>query len=474
MEHAALTRYVLEGQSRPDWEDRLRTGEWYSSASAEGLTPESFRKFDSRVGSLQASPASVVWALVEQHRADYGVLPTIWEVEQFVRESLARRDVEEGQAQEILSFLAEVSAATPRPESWEFHLSRALEDAKRVYLSWQVYQAAKLLATDVSAAADLLRSIKPVSRTPEVVAFTELVGNRWEEYQHAREGLGRGVLTGFRGWDTQVGTVQGGELVLVIARTTIGKSWIMTEAARNGCLLRGRMALFYCGEMTSRGYMSRIEGVTLGVDPARIRNGFLGDREQEYRQLLWSWASGLNGGEILWVDRQPGMRVGKLRDVLLRAQDHRQRKVDALFVDPMYKLLPTRDRGGSALHEDMTSVAVDLKGLAMGEDIPLFTTHQKNREGTKNPGDLGASMRYSDSIADEADQVLELTREADGSIKVTNRKAREGHDGWEFKIALDLKRGMIAEIANAPAAPAVSGPTGPGAALPAIAGPTHA
>lgn len=103
---------------------------------------------------------------------------------------------------------------------------------------------------------------------------------------------------------------------------------------------------------------------------------------------------------------------------------------------------------GNSNWEKITEVSRSLKQLADGEGVPILGIHQANRNAIGKRMEV-ENIAYADALAQDADLVLGVNTEDDGSLFVECLKSRWGRSGWGMflKIHFDTMRVTVLEAA---------------------------
>jgi replicative DNA helicase len=243
---------------------------------------------------------------------------------------------------------------------------------------------------------------------------------RVEARQDRRQGSG--LPTGFAELDGWTGGLQAGELTVLAARPSVGKTSLALALLRNLALEHGLPLLFVSLEQSREELAERLIAMEGRVDSHRLRCGLLDDEDQ------------LGAGRAVarlrplpvWVDDSPS------QSVLHIAANGRRFKarhgIRAVLIDYLQLIEPDDRR--AARHEQVGAVSRRLKHLARGLQIPVVVLAQLNRESEhrKDPTPRLADLRDSGEIEQTADTVLLMHRpdEPGGVVDVIIAKQRNG------------------------------------------------
>lgn len=215
----------------------------------------------------------------------------------------------------------------------------------------------------------------------------------------------RGLQTGFRDFDTLTGGLQSGEMVVIAARPSMGKTAFVTSLILNmGCsgIGIGMLSL----EMPRKQVVHRLLSVHSGVDLSRIHRGTLND--DEFRRFMAS-SSSLHDVPI-FVDDNPNLSAATLRMRARRlVKDH---GVRAIIID--YLQLMTAGTGRSESRQvEVSDISRTVKAVARELRVPVVVLSQLNRanESRPNKRPFLSDLRESGAIEQDADVVCLLHRE---------------------------------------------------------------
>jgi replicative DNA helicase len=257
-----------------------------------------------------------------------------------------------------------------------------------------------------------------------------------EEY-HANQGILTGVATGFGDFDKMTTGLHEGEMIVVAARPSVGKTSLAMNIAEHVALeLKAPVGVFSL-EMTADQLVLRMLCSRSRVNLRSIRDGFLAERD--FPKL--TGAAGKLAGAPLFIDDSSGLSILQLR---AKARRMKQQHDIKLFVIDYLQLLNSTSRRAENRQQEIADISGGIKALAKELKVPIIVLSQLNRELEKR-GDGErpklSDLRESGSIEQDADLVALLYREA---------KNKDDEDGNEFEQdALPVKL-FIAKQRNGP------------------------
>lgn len=235
------------------------------------------------------------------------------------------------------------------------------------------------------------------------------------------------IETGIPGLDTLLRGMRPGQLIVLAARTAVGKTALALQVALHGAITRRRSVVFVSLEMSRQELAQRALAQTAGLAFWRVRDGKLDGGRWAGEGGDWPTVEAardrLNGAALQIIDR------GCLTPDAIRARCRgRQlhRGLDLVVVDYLQLLRSGERHGGRT--EEVGAISRGLKLLARDLGVPVLALSQLNREPEKRddgrtPLDGGrakgeprlSDLRESGSIENDADAVILLHRRVEGA-----------------------------------------------------------
>jgi replicative DNA helicase len=275
-----------------------------------------------------------------------------------------------------------------------------------------------------------------------------------------------GVPTGFRDFDEMTGGLQPGELVVIAARPSMGKTALALNIARNAAIEKSKKIAIFSLEMTKRALALRLLASEASIDFSGFRKGF--GRAEEFRKL--TQAGGKLADANIWIDDSGMITILEIKAKCRRLSS--ERGLDLVIVD--YLQLAHGDTPTSRKDLEIAEISHGLKALAKELDIPVIALSQLNRgpeqrdpdKRRPNMGDLresGAIEQDADVIAFiYRDEVYNPTEENHGIAELIIAKQRNGPTGT-VKLQFTARYALFHDLAEGPdRPPARSGVPGNG------------
>ncbi len=256
----------------------------------------------------------------------------------------------------------------------------------------------------------------------------------WEGLEEvARHGAIRGLPTGFFNLDKITGGMPRGEMIILAARPSIGKTSLALSVAANVAATGKRVGVISL-EMSGEQLYQRLLFQTARVDSQKYNDGSL----SKYDLTLLNDVRDTLKGLPLVIRDKVGNRIGSVSAAARQLKI--SHKIDLLVIDYLQLI-----RGpGEKLYESVTNVSGELKARARQLNIPVLVACQINRqaEDRSNHRPRMADLRDSGALEQDADQVwlihrpeyygtLEDKKENDfrGKAEIIVAKNRNGQTG---------------------------------------------
>ncbi len=250
-----------------------------------------------------------------------------------------------------------------------------------------------------------------------------------------------GVPTGFTELDEMTSGLQPGDLILIAARPSMGKTSLALNIAQHVATKTDKTVGVFSLEMSKEQLFLRMLAAEAGIDGHRLRTGFL--RTDDWSKL--SKAIGTLSEARIYIDDSASIGVLEMRAKARRlAAEH---ALDLLVIDYI-QLMQGRGRFDNRVQE-LASISRGLKGLAKELSIPIVTLSQLSRAPENRPGRRPqlADLRESGALEQDADVVFliyreemyEASEENQGVAEIIIGKQRNGPTGT-VKLAFVKER----------------------------------
>lgn len=220
-----------------------------------------------------------------------------------------------------------------------------------------------------------------------------------EEF-HQRQGMLTGIATGFHDLDKMTSGLHGGEMIVIAARPSMGKTSLAMNIAEHVALDQKLAVGVFSLEMTSESLVLRMLCSRSRVNMRNVRDGFLAERD--FPKL--TGAAGKLASAPLFIDDSSGLSVLQLRAKARRMHQQYQIK---LFVIDYLQLLHSTARRAENRQQEIADISNGIKSLAKELNVPVVVLSQLNREleKDKNRKPRMSDLRESGSIEQDADLI---------------------------------------------------------------------
>jgi replicative DNA helicase len=225
------------------------------------------------------------------------------------------------------------------------------------------------------------------------------------ERLHARKELITGVPTGFIDLDGMTSGLQPGDLVIVAARPSMGKTSLALNIAQHVGTKTDRTVGVFSLEMSREQLFLRMLTAEARIDAHRLRGGFLGERD--WGRL--SESIGILSEARIFIDDTPSVGVLEMRAKCRRlAAEH---GLHLVIVDYI-QLMQGRGRFENRTLE-LGSISRSLKGLAKELNVPVVVVSQLSRapESRSDRRPQLSDLRESGALEQDADVVIFIYRQ---------------------------------------------------------------
>lgn len=254
-----------------------------------------------------------------------------------------------------------------------------------------------------------LQAVQPVLlKTFEMIE--ELVRN---------QGKIEGVPSGYTELDNMTTGFHPGELVLIAARPSMGKTSFGMNIIGNAAIRAGKKAAVFSLEMPAEQLVLRLLCTEAKVDMQRVRRGILEDDEW----LKLSDAMTVIANAHIFIDATSGINSTEIRSKARRVQ--MEHGLDVIMIDYL-QLMTGVGRFGSR-QEEVASISRSLKALAGELGVPVLALSQLSRANTgrSNHRPVLSDIRDSGAIEQDADVVMFIHREEYYDPKPENKGLAE-------------------------------------------------
>ena len=410
---------------------RRKTSATAGTPKVDRLPPHSIEAEQGVLGCVLLSPHDCMGECIEKlksgpdifydvrHRTLFQTLTEMYDQKQAIDLITLQQHLKNIQQLENvggLAYLSSLPDAVPSAANLEYYLDIVLEK----YLLRKMIQTCTGIVGrvfDYEGQVDALldeveRDILRISEERVAGAsltIKELVNkaiSKIEEY-HQNHGMLTGVSTGFADFDKMTTGLHAGEMIVIAARPSVGKTSLAMNIAEHVSLEVKVPVGVFSLEMTSDQLVLRMLCSRARVNLRNIREGFLAERD--FPKL--TGAAGKLAGAPLFIDDSSALSILQLR---AKARRMWQQFGIKLFVIDYLQLLNSTSRRVENRQQEIAEISGGIKSLAKELSVPIIVLSQLNRELEKRgPGERPrlSDLRESGAIEQDADLVGLLYRE---------------------------------------------------------------
>jgi len=310
-------------------------------------------------------------------------------------------------------YVAELADSVPTAANLEYHAKIVKEKAilrKLIETATGIITEAYDGHTTASELLDAAESrIFQVSQQRTEEGFARLKEMLWptmeriETLQKSGKAI-TGVPSGFTDLDNLTSGFQGGELVIVAARPSMGKTAFVLNIATHAAVEQHGVAIFSL-EMSKESLVQRMLTAEARVDSQLVRRGML--RDFDFTKL--ARAAGVLQQCPVWIDDTPALTLLEMRSKARRLKA--ENDVQLIVVDYL-QLMRSPEYSDNRVQE-ISDISRSLKGLAKELGVPVVALSQLSRASEQRGGErkpILSDLRDSGAIEQDADLVMFIHR----------------------------------------------------------------
>ena len=337
------------------------------------------------------------------------------------------------------------SSASPSPKAWRTHLKAVKDNGDRVRL-YNLMKDASDRLKDGDEPKKVLSAIKNfviegVNEKQGTLTTKEILELTVMDLQEGLDygGKIRGISTGYRQIDEATGGFNKGDLMIISARPSMGKTALVLNMMNR--TPKEKNILLFEMEMSAEKLGARLLASETGINPQNISMGRVSETQVDV--VLKTVNRVANKGNMLF-DCTAGYTVGEIASVIKQVKI--KHGVDVVIIDHIGKIRPDNLR--ASRNDQVGQITNELKNMAKDLDVCIVALSQLSRgvEQRENKRPMMSDLRDSGNIEQDADQVLMLYRDAyyneftelPDELEVIVAKNRDGRVGT---LVLDYNLG---------------------------------
>lgn len=214
-----------------------------------------------------------------------------------------------------------------------------------------------------------------------------------------------GVGSGIRDLDAKTSGFQKGDMVLIAARPSMGKTTFSLNIAENAALREGKSVVIFSLEMSKEQLAYKLLCSEANVDMLKLRTGNLDDDDWE----RIARATGPLSKAKIYIDDTAGLSVMEMRSKCRKIK--MEYGIDMILID--YLQLMSGSVGSESRQQEVSEISRSIKALAKEMECPVIALSQLSRapEQRADHRPMLSDLRESGSIEQDADVVMFLYRD---------------------------------------------------------------
>ncbi len=322
-----------------------------------------------------------------------------------------------------VAYLASLTEGLPRRPVIEEYI-RIVKDKSLLRKLMLICSSAIARAADQSEDAigvldvteSQLLEVSEKGLTQGLMPLDRIVANSFGEidnlYKQSREVTG--LATDFTEFDRMTSGLQKGELIIIAARPSMGKTALAINIAQNAAINHEAIVAIFSLEMSKESLLRRMLASQAWVDQQMLQKGMI---VGEDRIKLQNALNQLVESKI-FIDDSAGISLAEMRAKARRLKQNAG-GLDLVVVDYLQLMTATLPSGGRKGYEnrvqEVSAISRGLKALAKELSVPVLALSQLSRAGVQRKDDhrpLLSDLRESGSIEQDADLVAFIHRES--------------------------------------------------------------
>jgi replicative DNA helicase len=395
--------------------------------NVDRLPPHSVEAEQGVLGCVMLSPNDCLGECIEKlkggaavfydlrHQAVYGTMVEMYDKREAIDIITLQQKLKDKQILEQLggiSYLMNLADTVPSAANLPYYINIVLE---KYVLRIMIRTCTDVVGRIYDHTGDVEELLDEVERkilgigesrvegtTIKIKELVKVAINTIEDF-HQRQGMLTGVGTGFTDLDKMTSGMRGGEMIVVAARPSMGKTSLAMNIAEHVAVEQKLPVGVFSLEMTAPSLVMRMLCSRSRVNLRNVQEGFLVERD--FPKI--TDAAGRLAGSPLFIDDSSGLSILQLR---AKARRMFQQYGIKLFVIDYLQLLHSTAQRAENRQQEIADISNGIKSLAKELDVPVIVLSQLNRELEKDKDRKPrlSDLRESGAIEQDADVVCLL------------------------------------------------------------------
>jgi len=351
---------------------------------------------------------------LKKHQTIYANLVELYDVAQNIDlVQLNQRLVDKGVIEEVggVEYLVELAESVPSATSAPYYAKLVRDKATLRHLIeatstilYDAHHSAEPVSDLLDQAEQAVFKLAEGTMSTDAASLQVLLDEVYEQLEAQDGRRVTGVPTGFTELDEMLSGMQPGDMLILAARPSMGKTALALNIAENIAAVDGLPVGVFSLEMGKQQLAQRLLCSRSGVDSHRLRRNMIGPDDWPKLQR----AAGELAEAPMFIDDTPGLTLLQLRAKARRLVA--RHSIKAIFVDYLQLMSAP---GSESRQQEVSNISRGIKGLARELKVPVVCLSQLNRQAEQREGHRPrmSDLRESGSIEQDADVVMMLHRE---------------------------------------------------------------
>ena len=264
------------------------------------------------------------------------------------------------------------------------------------------------------------------------------------QYMLEHPGQLRGLSTGYTKLDQMSSGLQGGEMFVIAARPSMGKTSLAMNIVEHIAVDCSKPCVVFSLEMSATMLVRRLLVSRARLSMQDLSRGLLSRAQQD---ALAKATRDLQKAQI-FIDETPGLDIMEMRAKARRLK--KQYDIQMIMIDYLQLVTSGSRRAKDNRQIEIAEISAGIKGIAKELNVPVIVLAQLNRavESRKGQRPVLSDLRESGSIEQDADMVGLLTRAdyAGAKMEVEDEEAEEKKRGEAMLILAKNRNGPTDDV----------------------------
>ena len=311
-----------------------------------------------------------------------------------------------------MEYLLKLVDMATSPANCEYYISLVQNKAilrRLIESAQEISEEGMDLSNDIEDVLDLAeQKILNVTRSRRTTDFRtgkQVVQVVLKELENLQQNRGlTGIPTNFERLDYMTNGFQRGDLIILAARPSMGKTAFALNLGLNAATIFDKAVAIFSLEMPSEQLVKRMLSSKGAVQGSKLKNGYLDNRDWNN---LYDAAQELQQAKI-FLDDSSTIRMSDIFSKCRKLKS--EHGLDIVIID--YLQLISGGKKTESRQQEVSEISRSLKQLARELEVPVIALSQLSRKTEQRPGEdkrpILSDLRESGSIEQDADLVMFL------------------------------------------------------------------